>query len=301
LNSKMPSEELVIKSATQESLKIIYQWGDNEGWNPGVHDWKTMYSTNPDGYFVGHLNDKPICCIAIFRYSHQVSYIGWYIVLKEYRGHGYGLTMFKYAMNLLKGYNIGLDGVVAQQSNYAKFGFVRHYDNEVYDGEFLGGINSILPLQDLKFVTMEHVSVDKIAEFEYEQTGILRLKWWKAWLEQPDLTTLALLDDKGSIVATVNSRLTGNGSQSITHLYATDAKYADAILVKSLKSLQSSVGDEKPLKYHLTLNNKNPQCNSVIEKFHLKHSISFGRMWTNGLPTGTKNENVYLSGSPECG
>ncbi|ORX91302.1 hypothetical protein K493DRAFT_304172 [Basidiobolus meristosporus CBS 931.73] len=150
----MLGEQFVIKPATLEESKIIHQWGDKEGWNSGVHDWETLFHANPDGFLVGHLNDEPIACIAIFRYENQVAYMGWYYVLKEYRGKGYGFTLFKHALKLLENYNIGLDGVVDQQGNYAKLGFSKLYDNDVYEGKIPEELSHAANIDHLQFLPL---------------------------------------------------------------------------------------------------------------------------------------------------
>ncbi|KAK9761369.1 hypothetical protein K7432_013781 [Basidiobolus ranarum] len=296
----MPGEQFVIKPATLEESKLIHEWGDREGWNSGVHDWKTMFYANSDGYLVGHLGNKPICCIAIFRYDNQVAFIGWYYVLKEHRGKGYGLTIFNYAMKLLEGYNIGLDGVKAQQGNYAKLGFSKSYDNDVYEGKVPDELSHTHNLQGLQFVPLNQIGADEVSRFEYEHTGLLRLKWWKAWLNQPDLNSLALVDENQRILAISTARLTYNKSYSISPLYATDIVYAEATLTEMLKMIKAS-SDDSDINFSMMLNSHNDQSKQFIEKFQLKFTISFGRMWTRGLPPNTEVVNIYAAGSPESG
>ncbi|ORX79737.1 hypothetical protein K493DRAFT_362492 [Basidiobolus meristosporus CBS 931.73] len=295
----MPSEELFISPATREDLELIYTWGDKEGWNPGVHDHVTNFAANPERYFVGRLGNKVVCSVAVFEYSHDVSFIGWYIVLDEYRGNGYGLQIFKHVMELVKGQNVGLDGVEAQQKNYAKLGFVKEYNNELYGGTLSEVPELTFSFRNEKFVSLDQIPVDKIAKFEFEQTGILRVKYWSAWLAQPELLSYAVVDEHDNILSTITARKTNNGSYAISHVYATEYQYVEAVLSKAFEELKAS--SSGPVQYHLAANDKNPKAKAIITKLKSVPIISFGRMWTQGLPKGTKLENVYFSGSPESG
>ncbi|KAK9761180.1 hypothetical protein K7432_014101 [Basidiobolus ranarum] len=297
----MTVEKLVIKPVTLEESKLIHEWGESEGWNSGVHDWKTIFHANSDGFLVGHLGNKPICCIAIFRYEYQVAFIGWYYVLTEYRGKGYGLTMFNHAMKLLKSYNIGLNAVPAQEGNYAKIGFLKSYDNVLYEGEIAEDLHHTHNLKHMQFRSLNQIGADKASRFEYEHTGILRLKWWKAWLDQPDLHSLALITDDQTILAIASSRLNNDNSYSISHLYATDIIYAEAILTEILLMMKATEGSSHDINFDIMLISKNLNTKVFIETFNLQFSESSTRMWTGGPPTNTEVNNIYAAGSSESG
>ena len=75
--------------------------------------------------------------ISAVRYGSGFGFIGFYIVRPNFRGQGYGLQIWNAAMARLAGRTIGLDGVVAQQDNYRKSGFVLAWNNARFEG--LGG------------------------------------------------------------------------------------------------------------------------------------------------------------------
>jgi RimJ/RimL family protein N-acetyltransferase len=81
---------------------------------------------------MGCLNDKPIGCIAVSAYDEKYGYIGEYIVLKKYRGKGYGLKLFKEAMNYLQGRIVALDSVYWEAETYKKSGFNFSYKTYTY-------------------------------------------------------------------------------------------------------------------------------------------------------------------------
>lgn len=67
-------------------------------------------------------------------YDSRFSFLGSYIVRHDLRGRGYGLQIWNAAIAHAGTRTIGLDGLVAQQRNYEKSGFVPAYTNVRYGG-----------------------------------------------------------------------------------------------------------------------------------------------------------------------
>ena len=66
------------------------------------------------------------------RHGDGLGFIGFYIVVPERRGEGHGIALWRAGMERLAGRVIGLDGVVAQQGNYARSGFALAWNNARY-------------------------------------------------------------------------------------------------------------------------------------------------------------------------
>ncbi len=47
------------------------------------------------------LNNELIGCISAIAYDNAYGFIGFYIVVPEYRGKGFGLQLWNYSMNYL--------------------------------------------------------------------------------------------------------------------------------------------------------------------------------------------------------
>ena len=124
----------VIRQMTKSDLDLAISWADSEGWNPGLHDRDAFFNTDPQGFFMGFLDGKPISCISAVSYGKDFGFIGFYIVHSKYRSKGYGIKIWNKAIDYLKTQNIGLDGVVAQQENYKKSGFKLAHRNIRYQG-----------------------------------------------------------------------------------------------------------------------------------------------------------------------
>jgi GNAT superfamily N-acetyltransferase len=122
----------VIRTATSGEIeKTHYAWAITEQWNPGLTDGKLFPLLDPEGFMVGVLNGEIISCISAVQLSEEYGFIGFYVCKEEFRGQGYGLQLFRAAMQRLSHLKcIGLDGVEAQAPNYLKSGFKSFFQSE---------------------------------------------------------------------------------------------------------------------------------------------------------------------------
>ena len=100
---------------------IAYEIAHLEGWHTGRNDHKTISDTT--GFFSLRIDGKIIAVIACIKYGTQYAHIGLYIVKKEHRGKGHGFTLWKFAVDSIKGRNIGLDANMIQIPRYAYYIF----------------------------------------------------------------------------------------------------------------------------------------------------------------------------------
>ncbi len=121
-----------IKNATLAEVEMLLEWAADEGWNPGINDARIFYESDPLGFFIGYIGDKPVAAISNVCYGRELGFIGLYIVAREYRGQGYGYQIWQHALAQRSIRNCGLDGVIAQQHNYRKSGFHRAYKHIRY-------------------------------------------------------------------------------------------------------------------------------------------------------------------------
>ena len=113
----------VIRNATAAEFETAVEWAAAEGWNPGLDDTPAFHAVDPDGFFMGFVDDRPVSSISVVRYGGAFGFLGFYIVHPDYRGTGAGLAIWRAGMAYLDGCTVGLDGVVAQQDNYRRSGF----------------------------------------------------------------------------------------------------------------------------------------------------------------------------------
>lgn len=124
-----------IRHMTGQDLETAIEWAAKEGWNPGLADARSFQAADRNGFLVGLLDGEPVASISAVSYGTEFAFIGMYIVRPDMRGRGYGWRIWQAAMGQVNGIPTGLDGVVAQQDNYRKSGFVLAHRNLRYGGE----------------------------------------------------------------------------------------------------------------------------------------------------------------------
>ncbi|MEU5807940.1 GNAT family N-acetyltransferase [Streptomyces sp. NPDC047718] len=123
-----------ITGASAADMELMRTWADAEGWNPGDSDRFAFAVADPGGFLIGRVDGEPAACISAVRYGSGFGFIGFYIAAPAFRGQGYGIRLWDAGMERLDGRLIGLDGVVEQQDNYRKSGFVHAWNNVRHEG-----------------------------------------------------------------------------------------------------------------------------------------------------------------------
>ncbi|MFM2035855.1 MAG: hypothetical protein RL459_1120 [Pseudomonadota bacterium] len=181
-------DTLQIRAMQQQELATCIDWAAQEGWNPGLHDSETFHATDPEGFLLAELHGEPVGMISAVRYGPGFGFIGFYIVRPEFRGSGHGLSLWKAAMDRLKGCNIGLDGVVAQQANYRKSGFALAYNNI----RMQGTAGSKGPVSE-DVVALDVVAPERLAQYDAAMFPCERALFVKSWVKQKDSIALGLV------------------------------------------------------------------------------------------------------------
>jgi len=116
----------------RDELDIVAQWAAKECWNPGLCDAPCNYAADSQGFVIARIGGTPVGSISAVRYESGYGFMGFFIVLPEFRGRGIGRLLWNEALRRLEGRVIGLDGVMAMVSCYEKSGFVTHHVNARY-------------------------------------------------------------------------------------------------------------------------------------------------------------------------
>nr|WP_321446156.1 GNAT family N-acetyltransferase [uncultured Cohaesibacter sp.] len=128
------TQQSIIRPLSEDEVAELINWAKVEGWNPGKEDAAPFYAADPEG-FLGHFVDGTLVSgISCVTYGESFGFIGLYITRPDQRGKGYGIKVWNAAMERLKDRVIGLDGVPAQQANYAAMGFDTSYETARWSG-----------------------------------------------------------------------------------------------------------------------------------------------------------------------
>jgi hypothetical protein len=172
--------DFIVRTAARAELDMLVGWAAREGWNPGHADADAFYAADPEGFLVGLLNGEPITGISAVSYGASFGFLGFYLCVPEQRGKGYGLKTWDTAMAQLgKVRSIGLDGVVAQQHNYARSGFVLEHRN-IRHGGAPAPVSADPAVRALTAADRRHVDAMDLACFGFQRPAFL-----DAWLSLP--------------------------------------------------------------------------------------------------------------------
>lgn len=127
-------DDIEIRTMSRPELEIAIGWAADEGWNPGLADGDCFHTSDPEGFLMAFKDGRPAASISVVAYGADYGFLGFYICNPAVRGQGLGYRLWQAGLQRLDGRCVGLDGVVDQQSNYRKEGFVLAHRNVRYGG-----------------------------------------------------------------------------------------------------------------------------------------------------------------------
>jgi hypothetical protein len=182
-----------IRVMDQGDLQMMLDWAAAEGWNPGLHDAGSFYAADPGGYLLAWVDHAPAAGIFAVRYGAGFGFIGGYIAQPAFRGQGYGMAVWQAGMARLAGRTVGLDGVPAQQANYAKSGFVLAHRNVRYEGRGLG--TAVPAERRAGIVPLAEFGADETIRYDRPFFADDRSAFLRRWITQPGGVALGAVAD----------------------------------------------------------------------------------------------------------
>jgi GNAT superfamily N-acetyltransferase len=256
----------------KEVEDIAVEWAAGEGWNPGLHDAGCFYRTDPNGFFVGLMDDEPISCISVVGYDSNFAFLGFYIVKPEYRGKGYGRDIWNAGMKYGENFeNIGLDGVIEQQPFYKKSGYKLAYSNIRYEGKALPNnldFPELKPLLEMPF--------DEVASYDSELFPADREEFMRCWTSMPESIGMAAVKD---------GRLAGYGIlRKCRNGYKFGPLFADSSDLAEKLYLALAGRLEPGLPIYLDTPEINEEAVALAEKYNMEQVFGTARMYTGAQP-----------------
>lgn len=185
-------DDISIRSMNREELGTAVEWAAREGWNPGLNDADAFFAADPEGWFLAERAGEIIGTVSSVAYGPEFGFVGFYIVKPEYRGHRVGWLLGEMARRRQGDRNIGIDGVLAKQDQYAKFfGFKFAYRNRRFGGrvDVAATADGVVALEDLAFAD--------VAAFDRQHFPASREVFLRKWITMPNSRALAVVDDSG--------------------------------------------------------------------------------------------------------
>jgi len=265
----MSNNNYIVRNADENSLDFMIDLAQKEGWNPGLHDKKAFFNADTNGFFIGELDGEPVSCISTVKYEDKFGFLGFYIVKEGFRGKGYGIKVWNHGMDYLGSICSGLDGVVAQQSNYEKSGYKFAHKQMRYEGVGMKG-----KLQT-ECMEIKNISMYDLVHFDKNIFKADRSPFLKEWVSMPESYGLAI---------TNNSLVAGYGvirkcckGYKIGPVFAENKSHAEKLF---LSLIEFADGKE----VYLDTPEINKDGMILQEKYNMKYVFETARMYKNGNP-----------------
>lgn len=264
------AERLDVRVMGRADLDRTLDWAAAEGWNPGRGDARAFQAADPLGFFMGWCDGRPAAAISVVAYGPDFGFLGLYIVPPEFRRRGHGLALWQEAMARRPARCIGLDGVVAQQANYARSGFALAHRNIRYGGRIAAAARvppTIVPAESVPF--------DRLAAYDRLCFPAPRPAFLTAWLAPENGLALATLGE-GAITGLGAIRACRAGFK-IGPLFADDEATAEALL----RALAAHAGGAEVF---LDTPDTNAAARRMAERHGMTPVFETARMYTAAPP-----------------
>lgn len=239
-------KSLDIRPASLDEFAVAVEWAAQEGWNPGLDDLAAFHAADPEGFLMGFAGGEPVSTISVVRYGTEFGFLGFYIVRPGHRGQGVGMATWNAGMKHLGDRVIGLDGVVAQQDNYRRSGFVLAGRNIRHTG-----VPTRMPFRSpgCEIRPVREGDLSALAAYDRAHFPADRHAFVINWALPPDGA------QRQSIIAVDDGRIAGCGTirtcrtgHKIGPLFADTPEIAEALLARLLEAMpgQAEVSLDTP-------------------------------------------------------
>jgi GNAT superfamily N-acetyltransferase len=266
--SQAPPSSYRIRNMELADLELAVEWAAREGWNPGLNDARMFFAADPQGFFLGELDGRPVAFISAVAYDQTFGFGGFYIVDPEFRGQGLGLALTQHALGYLGDRIIGLDGVVAQQENYAKLGWAAEFTS--LRCQTMGGGAAPNGLSDLAGFDFSKVAAYDAGCFPAARAGFLR-----EWVNYPGGAALGVEHD-GELKGYGVIRPCRQGMK-IGPLFANDPDVADRLFLGLAAAAPGQT-------IYLDVPQNNPDACELAKRHGMEPVFETARMYKNGRP-----------------
>lgn len=177
-----------LRIAQPEEVRLMLDWAAAEGWNPGKDDAAAFHAADPEGFFVAEVAGAPVAAISVVNHSDAFAFLGLYICDPAFRGRGIGFALWQHALAHAGGRTVGLDGVAAQQDNYARSGFARAGATMQFEGV-------VAPLGAPDIRALHPDDLPRLHRLDMLANGVTRPRFLSAWLAETATRRTMVLTD----------------------------------------------------------------------------------------------------------
>jgi ribosomal protein S18 acetylase RimI-like enzyme len=257
-----------IQTACTHDIRNIYDMARREGWNPGLSDADAAAVGMPDTFMVGVLDGEIIASIAATQYNNDLGYVSFYLVKPEYRGRGYGVSLWQAAMKRLTHRNIVLDAMITQTKLYEKLGF--RIDYEFCSYHFDGGMMA-MPLNKQSLQQLQGETLEKVLAYDRAFFPANRSWYMRQWLMQANAHGFAWQEE---------DRVQGYGMiRRAEHGFRIGPCYSDNKNI-ARHLFQALLAQANGAEVSISMPEDNPLARCLVRDFDLKPGSRLQRMST---------------------
>jgi len=258
----------------------VTEWARAEGFCPGEGDVAIYRQTDRQGLWVGWLEDAPIGCIAGVRYSQSYGFVGLFLVKPEHRGRGYGVQLWRHALEHLHDVRcVGLEAAPDRINDYASWGFRPASPTTRWQlsGRDIPGAGP--QAGQLSLVDASTLPEAVVQSYDASREDSPRPHFLRDWLRHPAGRVLALVDGQGRChgFGRIRPCLLRQGSGwRIGPLLADDADLAQQLLRGLIERHQGMVLLDAP--------GANPAAGALMGRLGFKPTSETLRMYRGPQP-----------------
>jgi len=216
-----------VRSMRRNDIDQLLTWATLEGWNPGLDDADAFFCADPNGFFMAMNGDEPAACVSVVRHSPDQAFLGLYICAPKYRGQGFGMAVWRAGMQYANGSTIGLDGVVEQQDNYQKSGFMLAHRTLRFSGKPARLAAASHENSDIRSV--EPADIPMLLTLDTAVHGYSRQRYMENWLANRK-GRYSVLAQSGNVATGFATIRACQEHYKIGPVIARDNKLADALI-----------------------------------------------------------------------
>jgi len=266
-----------VRLMTQADLEMVLAWSAYESWNPGLHEAEAFYAADPSGWWLLEVNGEAVASLGCVKHTDDFAFMGLYIVREEYRGHGYGMDLWKIATkSIAHCRTIGGNGLIHMLDTYEEHGFT-HRDH--LNTRWCGSPNKDLlskAISDNNIKLTKEFSVKTLSDYEAKIFPVSREAFYNKWLNIPEShVCVAMEGDKVRGFAVLAMSVDG---YKIAPLLADNEKIAEMLFVDLSKKVIN-----KGL-IHLDTVASNPLGAKLAKRFNMESIFDTRRIYIGEVP-----------------
>ena len=280
---------IIRRAISLDDLQWVLKRTTEESWMTGAKDAECYFSAGlTNDFFIGELNGERISCIGMVRHGNSLAFVGFFVVVEQFRGKGYGLKTWKAAFaDISEECEVQLVAVLDMQDRYEKIGFQPGWIVTRFKFSATRALESLSSCRtDVRIFSAKKANFEEL--FTYSVDMMVSSQTCKSvlasWLSYAQESSWVAVNDEGKIVGYLimskTSRFPEEGYR-VAPFFASSAVIAQSLL-------KTAVEFAIPNKPEFIFLDATPDLNSdslnLMEEVGADRVVDYIFMGTKGIP-----------------